>query len=218
MGLAAAFAASGVLAQVAPPDLQARIVDCEPRNLSWLACAQGIERQALSVERDVVRSPGLLSIRTPGRTVRLADERDEQTVGYTTLVHSYLGRVGPARHHLVLRIHHEHSVHLLIHASSGRSAQMPAYPVASPDGRHFVVASEDLVAGFQPNVVEIWSASANAFRREAQFKPSWGPRAAFWTGHSNLSVSKVCPRPMEEPAPCGSARIVLDKGRWRMSE
>lgn len=220
--LAAMLAVPGVLAQVAPPEVQARFADCAEHGLSWLACAQAIERQALPAARDVVRSPGLLTIRTPGRTVRLEDEGEATESSYPTLVHGYLGRVGPAGHHLVLRIHREHGNHLLIHALSGQSARLPTYPVVSPDGRQFVVASEDLMAGFRPNVVEVWSASASGFRRDALFKPDWGPGEAKWITPREIEVRRTCLKSTEEdPAaalPCGIARIVNAGKRWRMVE
>ncbi|MFG6460723.1 hypothetical protein ACG04Q_04000 [Roseateles sp. DXS20W] len=212
--MAAVLFAANAAAQVAPRDVQKRVEDCAESGFSWLACAQGIERQALP-SPGIARSRHVLSIQTPGRTLRLVDEID--STGYQTVAYSYLGRVGPAQHHVVLRMQHESSEHLLIDSRSGRMARMPAYPVVSPDGRHFVAASADLTAGFQPNVIEVWSALSTGFRREAVFKPVWGPDSASWTAAERVDVAKICLLPTDaEPKPCGHAQLVREGGRWRL--
>ncbi|MFG6467258.1 hypothetical protein [Roseateles sp. BYS87W] len=203
-------------AQVAPAEVQAGVAACADANFSWLDCARGIERQALPGV-GVSRSPGVLTLQTARATVRLKDTFD--ATGFPTTVYTYLGPAKPLPHHLVLQLHEEQSSHWLIDAESGHIAQLPSFPVVAPGGRHAVVASEDLGAGFRPNVLEIWRVADGAIQREASFKPAWGPRAVRWVTAERVEVTKVCLQPTApEPQLCGLASLTRRGGVWRLMD
>jgi hypothetical protein len=70
---------------------------------------------------------------------------------------------------------------LLVEARSGKTTSIDSPPAASPDGRRFVTASLDLVAGHSPNRLRIYHMELNGPVLEWEHAPrEWGARNPRW--------------------------------------
>jgi hypothetical protein len=176
---------SGASARSDDPDPDAlRAAVCDTVRSSF-DCARAIEARQLDGAEPVRRHGDTLRlVLAGGDTVRFVDRpgHDAQVV-----YHSYQGRWTDAGLLLVQRQFYEGSEFLLVDDSTGARTRIPDWPVRSPDGRHFAVLSLDLVAGYGPNTLQVWSLEDGAPRRVWETEPSqWGPREGRWQDPETL--------------------------------
>ncbi len=111
---------------------------------------------------------------------------------------------------------------MLIHQHSGQRAFPSGYPLASPDGQHFLSLSEDMFAGYNPNNVELWQVRSGQFRRVVNYEPEWGPHAGNWVSVRHALIEKQC-YAQEESNPtglksCGLVKIQRSGSVWKLIE
>jgi hypothetical protein len=206
---------------IAPEKIEAGVAQCSGKHLNSFRCARGIERKVLSGGGKAVRRSGdTLQIRTEKETVTLVDKqtgRWESSIAY-----SYLGFDRKLNSHLLHVQYLEGDAYMVIHRHSGQRAFLSGFPLASPDGKHFLSLFEDMFEGVNPNNVEVWEVSSGEFHRVAYFVIDWGPHDGRWPSARRALVEKQCNAPTESnPAgvkACGVAKIELSGSEWKLVE
>ncbi len=205
---------------IATDEIEQGVAECSGPNLNTFQCARGIERKLLAEKSGAInRSASILQIRTARKTVKVADERTEN--GEKSVEYSYLGFSKKLNSHVLYVQYYEGGAYMVIHHSSGESSFPSGYPIASPDGKHFLSISEDLFAGYDPNNVEIWRVTSSGFRRVANFEPEWGPHRGSWLDPRRARINKHCYVPSKGNAEltiCGVARIERSGLVWELVE
>jgi hypothetical protein len=173
-------------AETAPavPDGSELLAVCETIYNS-LDCARAIEGGQLpDADRAARRQDTLLLALVGGDTIRLVD----RSGGHPDVVyHSYQDHWTDAGYFHVQRQFYEGAEHVLIDDSTGHDTPVPARPIRSPDGRRFAVLSLDLVAGYGPNTLQIWSLDGEVPEREWETRPDqWGPSEGRWADAETL--------------------------------
>jgi hypothetical protein len=111
--------------------------------------------------------------------------------GNVLWVHVFQGRAAPADAFLVeRRLVPEGWDFLLVEAANGRTTLLDFTPVASPDGRRLVTASQDLVAGYLPNRIRVYRMEPAGPVLEWEHEPrTWGAQAAVWEDARTIRLS-----------------------------
>ncbi len=204
---------------VAPEAMEIGVAECSGKNLNSFDCARGIERKTLSAESKAVRRSGnTLQLRLEKQTIRLVD--DPTGSGDSPASYSYLGFSRKLMSHILHVQYPEGNVYMVIHHRSGKRALPSGYPLASPDGQHFLSLSEDMFAGYNPNNIEIWQVRSGGFRRVANHAPEWGPHNGNWASDQHALIEKQCYAQEESnPAglkPCGVAKVERLGSTWKL--
>lgn len=206
---------------IAPEAIEAGVTECSGKNLNTFHCARGIERKELSAKGNAVRrSDDTLRLRLETKTVSLVDNPTES--GNSSVSYSYLGFSRKLNSHILHVQYYEGGAYMIIHRHSGQHAFPSGYPLASPDGKHFLSLSEDMFAGYSPNNVEIWQVRSGEFRRVASYEPKWGPHSGSWASVRRVLIEKQCYAP-EESNPtvlksCGLAKVERSGSTWKLVE
>ena len=206
---------------IAPEEIEAGVAERIPDSGSnSLHCARGIERKKLAETRNAVtRSGAALKVRTAKRTVALVDNRSD---GDTSVAYSYLGFSKQLNSHVIHVQYYEGGAYLVIHHQSGQRGRPSGFPIASPDGKHFLSLSEDMFAGYNPNNIEIWRVMSGRFRKVANYEPGWGPHRGNWLDGGRTLILKRChDASKDNPAGlkvCGVANIERTGSTWKLSE
>ncbi|ROH86290.1 hypothetical protein ED236_07590 [Pseudomethylobacillus aquaticus] len=206
---------------VAPKAIEVGIAECSDNNLNTFICAREIERKALADQgKPITRSGDTLSIAIQNNTISLVDNHKDGVD--STILYSYLGYDRKLDSHILYLQYYEGGAYMVIHHHSGHQAFTSGFPLASPDGKHFLSLSEDMFAGYSPNNVEVWQVVSGEFSRVSNYKPEWGPRSARWATAGRALVEKQCYAPTENnPAglkPCGVARVERSGSTWVLIE
>ena len=143
-------------------------------------------RTMLSAGPRVSRSGGVLSLHLQnGTTVSYTDTLAEGDSHHRFLYVRYY----PAPHlHVVHHWFYEGGFFIAIHDETGQQEVVPGSPLLAPDARHFVSASFDLEAGYDPNRIEVWSVAPSGLRRQFVLDggSQWGPESVRWTGPDSI--------------------------------
>jgi len=85
--------------------------------------------------------------------------------------------------------YYEGDGYLLVDAKTGTMKYVWGLPIGSPDNDRFIVISEDLDAGYKPNLIQIWRRSSNGFYNEWDKKfEEVGPLEAAWINKKKLKI------------------------------
>ncbi len=153
-------------------------------------CARAVEDLQLPDAEGVARrGDTLVLVLVAGDTLRLVDEAGDHS---DVVYYSYQGRWREPGHYLVHRQYYEGADHLLVDDSTGEQTVVPDRPLRAPDGRRFAVLSLDLVAGYGPNTLQIWSfEDGRTPVREWETEPDqWGPTDGVWRDASTLRFTQ----------------------------
>ena len=166
-----------------PPDVQSI---CDTINNSF-RCARAVEsRQLPRSERAMRRGDTLFLALESGDTMRLEDEGSERRADQV-VYYSYQDHWPDPGFFVVHRQYYEGSEFVLVQDSTGRRTGVPDRPLRSPNGHRFAVLSLDLVAGYGPNVLQIWELDEGQPERAWETEPSqWGPRSGRWADSTTL--------------------------------
>ena len=206
---------------IAPEAIEAGVIECSGENLNSFLCARGIERKEISVSGKAVRRSGnTLRIHLEKKKVSFVDnpaDGEDSTVYY-----SYLGLNRKLNSHILHVQYYEGGTYLVINRHSGRRAFPSGYPLASPDGKHFLSLSEDMFAGYSSNNVEIWQVRRGAFRRVVNHEPEWGPHRGNWASVRHALIEKQCYSQEEGHSTglksCGLAKFERSGSAWKLIE
>ncbi len=148
-------------------------------------CARAIERRQIDgAERAWRRGDTLRLALASGDTARFVD----QPGGHArSEYYRYQDAWADAGFVLLQKQYYEGSEFILVDDSTGARTRLPDWPLRSPDGRYFAVLSFDLVAGYGPNTLQIWTLEEGAPERVWETEPSqWGPRSGSWQDGETL--------------------------------
>ncbi|WP_036302666.1 hypothetical protein [Methylotenera sp. L2L1] len=206
---------------IAPEAIEAGVAECAEKNLKMFSCARGIEQKELSARSKVVsRSGYTLLIRLEKKVVSLVDYPTES--GDSAIWYSYLGYSRKLNSHIIHVQYYEGDSYMVIHHHSGQQVFPSGFPLASPDGKHFLSISNDMFAGYRPNNVEIWQVGLSDFHRIANYEPEWGPHDGGWESANHALVKKQCYAAAEtNPTglkPCGVAQVKHSGSTWMLIE
>lgn len=171
--------------------------------------AMEAELMARSAGR-VARRGDTLRVRTDdGHTVPLVTDRTE---GERYVSYRYEGRVEPLAASLVSVHFYEGGTYVLVSDATGDQTHLIGPPLVAPDGSRFAALGLDLVAGYDPNGVQIWRVTEHGPRLEWGLMggESWGASDGVWRGPATLEFTRhaiVPPNP--EPVP-QRMRLVIE--------
>jgi hypothetical protein len=108
-------------------------------------------------------------------------------------VHLFRGYVAPIDAYVVERRYiPEGGEFLLVEAGTGRTTRIDAPPVPSPDGRRFVTASLDLVAGHTPNRIRVYRMEEGGPVVEWEIEPrEWGAQRPTWLDDRTIRLERA---------------------------
>ena len=135
-------------------------------------------------------SSGVTVYLLSGQAIRFENDRREGLDHYVRF--EYRGYEQPLRSHLLLVHYYEGERYALIHAERGDTLWLPGEPVTSPSGRWLASASIDLVAGYNPNALEIYRVLPTGFSLAQEFTPEgWGPASPVWVSDDTLRITRT---------------------------
>lgn len=164
----------------------------------------------------VVRRGDTLRVRTDdGHTVPLVNDRTE---GGRYVTYRYHGRVEPLAASLLAVGFYEGGTYVLVSDATGDQTHLIGAPLVAPDGSRFAALGLDLVAGYDPNGVQVWRVTEHGPRLEwgVMGGESWGASEGVWRGPTTLEFTRhaVVP-PNPEPVPT-RMRLVVDGAALRV--
>jgi hypothetical protein len=156
-----------------------------------------------------------------GRTLRFSSDTSEQ---YDRPVRNrYVGTLPVLGYHVVEQDYYEGWNYLLVHPSTGHTTRVWKPPVVSPTGRHLLVASMDLSAGYVPTLVQIWSVERDSLTKDWELTTAdyeegegWGASDPQWLSDS---VARVMRHPFHAgrlTADSAPAWIVRTASGWQV--
>lgn len=152
-------------------------------------CASYLEKRALpGVSDRVEHKGGELRITCKNGKVMTFTDKPEDSDGlvFYLLIHHY----PDVDHFLVFAQLYEGGSFILVNGASGARVDLWDEPHYSPDKRRFVSASEDLVARYSPNGIQVYSFDASSFTQESEMKLEWGPADPVWTDNNRVVLTR----------------------------
>lgn len=159
--------------------------------------------------------PGTLCIITSeGDTLVFRDDPDP---GWAEdfRIHSLEARLREQDYWVIEQAGYEWIGWLLVNGRDGRSVEAISAPVPSPDGNRLLCASQDIMAGFVENGIQIWQVQPGGLLLELQdLTMQWGPENAAWESDSAIVLDMlVYDWELGKPTTC-PARLDLIEGVW----
>lgn len=190
---------------------------CKAAGAALGECIDAIEKKALQqAAGKVVRKEGQLILNFgPGpQTLKNIDTDDKTYINYT-----YLGFEAKLQQHMMYVGFQQGDQFWAYPVKGGAPSKMAGYPLLAPDNLHFATMSVDMIAGFNPNLVEIWRVDGGNLNKVASFKgDKWGPDGLEWQDAATLVVKKVCNNPDPEHQEiilkCGTVKVNNGKAGW----
>lgn len=152
-------------------------------------CARAIEEHRLAETERVTRRGDTLGLAlAAGDTARYVDRTGDAA---DVIYYSYQDYWRDPGWYVVQVQYYEGSEYLLVDDRTGAETRIPNWPLRSPDGRRFAVLSLDLLAGYGPNTLQIWSVDEGEPTLEWETEPrQWGPTAGRWAGAETLELTQ----------------------------
>lgn len=130
------------------------------------------------------------------------------------VLHRYRGRIPGLGADLVERSFYEGGAYLLIFPG-GAPIGVAGPPLLSPDGTRFVTWQMDLVAEYDPNILQIWRRTPGGARLElAVTSEDWGPSDVEWLDGASLRFRQNFPNEDINDPTQRVATLRLRDGRW----
>lgn len=170
-----------------------------------------VERHAIDSSAVTVTEAGIVLRLGNGSRVVL---RDDTTAGDRFVAYESHGLFESLRAHLIEVSFYEGGAYMLIHDRTGDTTWVAGPPVISPSGDRFAVGSVDLVAEYDPTILQIYRVRAERFRKEFEVEPAdWGPSDLRWIAEDTLEFQQnVLGEELEyEQHP---ARVVRSGSEW----
>ncbi len=211
-------------AQKAAPVAQAPAVNLEDKLCKGINntydCAQIIERYQISKlnaggQKNLVSKQLKLTLKD-GKAKLLEDGLQK---GPLFSFRDYLSDLG---YFIVHVQHYEGDAYLMVNDKTGTEYTLPGLPVLSPNKSKLVVASYDLLAGYNPNTIQVWKVGPNEMIREMALEPEptdWGVSDVSWVDDKTVLFTKNTITE-DKALACYVKRMKLiqtEKG-WKMTE
>ncbi len=159
---------------------------CETSYYVWNG--EGLER----VWPETARPAGTPPIAITARNGRRQLFADEVVDGELLWSHRFRDTVPALDAYVVERIYiPEGRMLMMVDAGTGEITEVDELPVPSPDGRRFITASLDLVAGHLPNRIRIYRVGATGPALEWEVEPrEWGAREPVWLDARTIQLER----------------------------
>jgi hypothetical protein len=109
-------------------------------------------------------------------------------------VYSFIGNLGGTPY-LLFRYQYQFGEvegFLLVNNKNGNQCDVPGKPVLSPDSKRFAIASIDLEAKYNPNILVIYRLDKDSCRVEYSIEPAdWGASKVRWINNNSVEYKKV---------------------------
>ena len=179
-------------------------------------CASLVEQRHLADPGPASRSGDTLTIDVPDARARVFVDRGTAA---ETVKFAYVGYLPEIDQHVVSVHFYEGGEYRLVDGSSGDVTTVASWPVASPDGRRAVVVSDAGVAGYSPNLVQVWRVRPSGLVLEWERGPAWGAEAARWVDSATVRFRKIVREGCEAVEGCPTdATLRLRDGEWELSD
>lgn len=192
---------------------------CQAGGMAAGNCLDALEKKGLQQSAGkVTRKEGVLQFKFSPKPLVLSNNDND---GKDYINYTYLGYDARLQHHMLYVGFNQGDQYLAIHGKSAQQSVLRGYPVLAPDQQHFATMSVDMLAGFNPNVVEIWQMNGGEFKKLASIKgEKWGPDGLRWINPKLLEVKKVCNNPDPEHQEiilqCGIVMVAPGKDGWAL--
>lgn len=150
----------------------------------------GAEESHVQIESDSSFTVTL----TNGERVRFTDTLRAEPAGRDYSVEGVIEEIGAVLVHVQFWEGH---AYLLFQRTSGDTTWIDSAPIFSPERDRFLTASMDLEAGYLPNRVRIYRASADTIELEWSLESEgmeWGPSAAEWMSDDAVRFIRNVPQ------------------------
>ncbi|MFB6455189.1 hypothetical protein ACE38W_07970 [Chitinophaga sp. Hz27] len=140
------------------------------------------EALALSRDTSVKRNGPSLQFRLEnGKTLTLTDNDSESDTTDTFAHYLYVSNYPEIHRKGVIVYYYESQDYLLVDTRNGDTLHIWAEPIFSPDKKHLLCASMDLVAAFMPNGFQWYDINKDSivYKGEANLE-KWGPTETKW--------------------------------------
>jgi hypothetical protein len=129
-------------------------------------CATAIEARQIPLTHGRVRrdSAGLQLRLSNGRTLTVVNDTVDTSGAWPSWFH-YLGTSDALGYHVLWAQHTEGGTIRIVNARSGWSADISDLPIASPDRRRFVTASQAMER-YNPERLQVWRVEGDTLRPE----------------------------------------------------
>jgi len=151
-----------------------------------------------------------------GAEMRLQDVRAGSYE--TDRVYSFHGYLEPIGSFLIHVLLWEGDGYLLIDTQSGAQHWLDAPPLLSPNGQRFLTASMDVMAGYNPNRVQIYRVVTGSIELEWSLEPGdWGPAEAAWLDNQTIRVVRSKLAPSFTLYEAGTILLKYAEGMWSVA-
>jgi hypothetical protein len=162
------------------------------------------------------RACGTLRIRLLNGQIAVL--KDDTTAGGKFGLYRYVKYLTPIHSHVIHRYPYEGTgAFIIVDDSTGASRIVFGMPVASPDGKRFVVTSMEDEAGYDPGMIEIWRMVNRRPEKEFSYDTESSPWQASdpgWVDSSTVDFIKNTYTRMGEPDIVSPGRIVRSGTAW----
>ena len=189
----------------------------KPRGISIIDSEEA--SAVLTSHGKAARACGELRIRLlNGKTALF---RDDTTAGMKFGLYRYVGYLPPIHSHVIHRYPYEGTgAFIIVDDSTGASRIVFGMPVASPDGKRFVLTSMEDEAGYDPGMIEIWRIVDRRPEKEFSYNTDGSPWQAsdpVWVDSSTVDFIKNTYTSMSEPDIESPGRIVRSGPTWSLA-
>ena len=194
----------------APEPVPAETSAC-PDSPEYARCMARAEATAIAATGGRVERKGdTLVIRGTERSrLALGNVREPESATRVFRYERFVPEIGA---HLVEIGHYEGGGWLLVDARTANQMHVLGRPVVSPGRTRFAAAGLDLVAGYDPNGVQVWRVTEHGPRLELGIEggDQWGVSGLAWAGEDVLYFTRHDPTPDPERTLQRRMRLKLD--------
>ncbi|MDX1675424.1 MAG: hypothetical protein R3314_11575 [Longimicrobiales bacterium] len=177
-------------------------------------CATLVEPRRLADHDAAARSGDTLTIERPDGGERTFVDRGTAAA---TVKFAYAGYLSAIDQHVVSVHFYEGGEYRLVDGSSGRVTTVASWPVVSPNRGRVVVASDAGVAGYSPNLLQVWRVRPDGLVLEWAREPAWGAVDARWVDSTTVRFRKIVWEGCEALEGCPSdATLRLRDDEWSL--
>ncbi len=149
------------------------------------------EDEVIDNSENVSHEDSLLTFSlTNGEKVELKDVY--QPFQANVLIFHYLKSYNVISYWLYEVFYYEGAGMFLLNKDNGEKINVWGVPTFSPDKSHFVTNSIDVVAGYQPNGIQLFEVNAGKATLVWKFEVSeeWGPENVRWIDNETIAIQK----------------------------
>lgn len=150
---------------------------------SQLSCATKVEKSKIASSSNAIRNEKSLELTGDTGKVILLDTEN--------LKYRYAGEIN--QFHLVKILMSEGWAFMIVHADTLERTALPGPISFSPDNTMFISVSEDLEAGYRPNLVEVYQLSKSGtpikIYSKSDFPDFTGPSNVSWINNSSFNLT-----------------------------